>query len=259
MIKAANFTALVLALALGACQTAKRPDPQIVLAGAEERQAMAVLERGWVNTIAQLQREGGEAARRFQIVRREPGLMVVRRNSDHGFFGSGGGHLLIEFATEQTGPDVALRSKIFAVQNPDSRGEGRLVPIDDSHGWFVDNIKNWIADVLTTTQGNLTRATRLNGVPIVVTLADDAPIGATVQPDPSGAFRVDLGATHGACEGVTTGTGTGANLRGTWTVACAKGLKATGIYTVDATGRISNGEGVTADGRKVTYKYGPMN
>lgn len=260
MVVAARFAALLAALILGACQTAKRPDPQIVLAGADSGMTMRVVSGTWENTIRQLNQQGGERATMFRIVRQEPDLFVLRRNQDHGMFGAAHGHMLVEFSTEQMGADTALRTRILAVQNPDPQGNGRIVPIDNAYGWFPDVIKDWIADVRAQMQGVLTRATKPDGVPVVVALADEIPVGATVIPDPrrgQGAYRVDLGAAHGACAGESTG-GNAANQRGTWSIACDKGLRANGTYAMDAEGRIAKGDGATADGRKVGYRFGPV-
>lgn len=260
MVTFARYAILAAALLLGACQTAKRPDPQIVLADTDRRLTMQVVGGMWENTIRHLQRQGGEQATLMRVVRAEPDLVVIRRNSGHGYFGAGRGHILIEFTAEQTGPDTALRTRIVAVQNPDSQGNGRVVPIDDAYGWFPDAIKDWIAAVLLDMQGVASRASKPDGIPVVVGLGDDVPLGATVMPAPArgpGVFRVDLGAVHGACEGVSSG-GDAPNARGTWSIECAKGLRANGAFAMDAKGELATGDGVASDGRKVTYRFGPV-
>lgn len=259
MVVAVRLAVLAAALVLGACQTAKRPDPQIVLAGADSGMTMRVVSGIWENTIRQLNQQGGERATMFRIVRQEPDLLVLRRNQDHGMFGAAHGYMLVEFSAEQMGADTALRTRILAVQNPDPQGNGRIVPIDNAYGWFPDAIKDWIADVLAQMQGVVTRATKPDGVPVVVTLAGDVPVGATVIPDPRrapGAYRVDLGAAHGACAGESAG-GNAPNARGMWSIDCAKGLRASGTYTMDGEGQLAKGEGTTPDGRKVSYRFGP--
>lgn len=256
----ARVAVLSMALILGACQTAKRPDPQIVLADTDPRLTMQVVGGIWENTVRNARQQGGERANMYAIVRREPDLFVLRRNSDHGMFGAGHGHLLIEFATERTGADTALRTRILAVQNPDSQGNGRTVPVDDAIGWRPEVIKDWIAGALLLMQGEVTRIAKPGRVPVVVTVADEIPVGAAVIPEPqraAGAYRVDMGNAFGACTGESNG-GNAPNARGTWSIACDKGLRASGAFAMDAQGRIATGEGTTSDGRKVSYRFGPV-